>query len=49
VLHLFGKMPERGEVISFEVYQFRIESVSRTRILKIRIEKESNDRTEVVP
>ncbi len=46
VLHLFGKMPERGEVISFEVYQFRIESVGRTRILKIRIEKEKNDRTE---
>lgn len=48
VLHLFGKMPERADVISFEVYQFRIESVSRTRILKIRIEKANNDRTEVV-
>lgn len=40
VLHLFGKMPERGETIHFENYDFRIESIGRTRILKIRIEKE---------
>lgn len=40
VLHLFGKMPERGEIVHFENYHFRIESVGRTRILKIRIEKE---------
>ena len=40
VLHLFGKMPERGEIIHFENYHFRIESIGRTRILKIRIEKE---------
>lgn len=42
VLHLFGKMPERGEMVRFESYQFRIESVGRTRILKIRIEKEKS-------
>lgn len=41
VLHLFGKMPERGEMIHFENYSFRIESISKTRILKIRIEKET--------
>lgn len=40
VLHLFGKIPERSEKIQFEDYHFRIESVGRTRILKIRIEKE---------
>ena len=40
VLHLFGKMPERGEIIHYENYSFRIESVGRTRILKVRIEKE---------
>jgi len=40
VLHLFGKMPERGEIIHFENYSFRIESIGRTRILKVRIEKE---------
>lgn len=40
VLHLFGKLPERGETIQFETLQFRIESIGKTRILKIRIEKE---------
>ena len=40
VLHLFGKMPERGETVRFENYHFHIEAVGRTRILKIRIGKE---------
>jgi putative hemolysin len=40
ILHLFGKLPERGEEISSSGYLFRIESVGRTRILKIRIEKQ---------
>ncbi len=39
VLHLFGKMPERGEIAAFAPYRFCVESVGRTRILKIRIEK----------
>jgi len=46
VLHLFGKMPERGDLIHFERYDFRVESVGKTRILKIRIEKEKPARTE---
>jgi CBS domain containing-hemolysin-like protein len=46
VLHLFGRMPERGEMIHFENYHFRIESVGRTRILKIRIEKKPQTETE---
>lgn len=46
VLHLFGKMPERGETVDFENYHFRIESVGRTRILKIRIEKEKQIQAE---
>lgn len=46
VLHLFGKMPERGEIIRFEDYSFRIESVGKTRILKIRIEKEKQPQSE---
>ena len=46
VLHLFGKMPERGEMVDFEDYHFRIESVGRTRILKIRIEKEKQIQAE---
>lgn len=40
VLHLLGKLPERGEEISYGGYIFRVEVVGRTRILKVRIEKE---------
>jgi magnesium and cobalt exporter, CNNM family len=40
VLHLFGKLPERGEEARFKGYIFRIENMGRTRILKIRIKKE---------
>jgi len=46
VLHLFGKVPERGETIEFENFRFRIESVGKTRILRIRIENEKQARTE---
>ncbi len=45
VLHLFGKVPERGETIEFENFRFRIESVGKTRIIKIRIEKEKQTQT----
>ena len=41
VLHLFGKMPERGESVRLDGYLFRIEAVRRTRILNIRIEKQT--------
>jgi putative hemolysin len=37
VLHLFGKLPVKGEEVSFEGYNFLIENVGRARILKIRI------------
>ena len=40
VLHLFGKLPTKGEEINFNDYMFRIENVDRTRILKVRIEKQ---------
>jgi len=46
VLHLFGKMPERGEVIAHEDLRFRIESLGRTRIIKVRIEKVNQERQE---
>jgi len=39
VLHLFGKLPERGEAIDYDGYRFRVESIGRTRILKVRVEK----------
>ena len=37
VLHLFGKLPAKGEDVSFEGYNFLIENVDRARILKIRV------------
>ena len=37
VLHLFGKLPAKGEEVSYEGYSFLIESISRARILKIKI------------
>ena len=40
VLHLFGKLPDKGEEVRFEDYTFRVEVVGRTRILKIYIKKE---------
>ncbi len=40
VLHLFGKLPTKGEQINFNGYMFIIENVDRTRILKVRVEKQ---------
>lgn len=37
VLHLFGKMPEKGEEIRSNNYLFTVEDISKTRILKVRI------------
>ena len=37
VLHLFGKLPVKGEEVSFEGYNFLIENVGRARILKIKV------------
>ena len=34
-------MPERGESVRLDGYLFRIEAVRRTRILNIRIEKQT--------
>ncbi|HOW57528.1 MAG TPA: hemolysin family protein [Smithellaceae bacterium] len=39
VLHLFGKLPARGESVSSDGYRFIVESVGKARILKIRVEK----------
>jgi putative hemolysin len=37
VLHLFGKMPEKGERIHSDGYVFSVEEVGKTRILKVKI------------
>ena len=39
VFHLFGKLPTKGEEISFGDYIFRVEKMGKARILNIRIEK----------
>jgi CBS domain containing-hemolysin-like protein len=40
VLHLFGKMPDKGEEVHSAGYIFCVSDVSRTRILKVKITKE---------
>lgn len=37
VLHLFGNLPARGEEYQYQGLTFRIESVGRSRILRIRV------------
>lgn len=39
VLHLFGKMPEKGEEVLSNEYAFRVENIGKTRILKVKITK----------
>ncbi|MFB3926136.1 MAG: hemolysin family protein [Syntrophales bacterium] len=39
VLHLFGKLPGRGEEIAAGDYVFRIEKMSKARIMRIRVKK----------
>jgi magnesium and cobalt transporter len=46
VLHLFGKLPAKGEEVSFEGYNFLIENVGRARILKIRVSSPTEERTD---
>lgn len=40
VLHLFGKMPEKGEEVRSDVYVFSVNDISKTRILKVKITRE---------
>jgi len=40
VLHLFGKMPKKGESVRSDGYLFTVEEVSKTRILKVKITRE---------
>jgi putative hemolysin len=39
VFHLFGKLPLKGEGVCFENYAFRVEKMSGTRILILRVER----------
>lgn len=46
VLHLFGKMPDKGEEVKTEDYVFTVEDISKTRILKVRITRMSSGEIE---
>lgn len=46
VLHLFGKMPEKGEEVSSEGYVFSVHDISKTRILKVKITREKSQEPE---
>jgi CBS domain containing-hemolysin-like protein len=37
-LELYGKIPERGAVISHEQFRFTIESVAKNRIKRVKME-----------
>ena len=40
VLHLFGKVPEKGEEVRSDEYAFCVQDVSKTRILRVKITRE---------
>jgi CBS domain containing-hemolysin-like protein len=40
VLHLFGKMPDKGQNVRSDGYIFSVEDISKTRILKVKITRE---------
>ena len=46
VLHLFGKMPEKGEEVRSEGYIFSVHDISKTRILKVKITREELEERE---
>lgn len=46
VLHLFGKMPEKGEEVLSDGYIFSVHDISKTRILKVKITREESEERE---
>ena len=46
VLHLFGKVPEKGEEVRSEGYVFCVNDVEKTRIIKVKITKELSEEPE---
>lgn len=39
VLHLFGRLPKKGEGVEFDGWRFTVEEVRRTKILKLKVER----------
>lgn len=46
VLHLFGKMPQKGEEVCSDGFVFCVNDVGKTRILKVRITREPVEESE---
>jgi CBS domain containing-hemolysin-like protein len=46
VLHLFGKMPMKGDEVHSDGYIFQIHDVGKTRILKVKITRELHEEPE---
>lgn len=43
VFHLFGKLPVQGESVIYDHHTFRVEQMGKVRILKVRIERETEE------
>lgn len=43
VLHLFGKVPTRGEEIYYENYTFKVEKVVKRRIMTVRVKQKEDE------
>ena len=39
VFHLFGKLPIRGDTVDFDIFTIKVEKVSKTRIMKVRLKR----------
>jgi len=39
IFHLFGKLPAKGDEVDFERYTFKVEKISKTRIMTVRVTK----------
>ncbi len=46
VLHLFGKMPTKGDEVHSDGYIFQIHDVGKTRILKVKITRELHEESQ---
>jgi CBS domain containing-hemolysin-like protein len=46
VLHLFGKMPAKGDEVQSDGYIFQIHDVGKTRILKVKITRELHEESQ---
>ena len=43
VFHLFGRLPVRGDSVHYDRYTFRVVSMGKARILKVRLEQDGDE------